>query len=312
VDARVGREHAKLPLPQLRALTTRATPLAPAAKLPRAPSRAPAGDALDGLPAFASELARTASAIAEALDAVASPGDAEAACLADAKKVVGDLIPPARDLDGIVASVDRGVREAAGDARTAETRAADIEKRLERKAQLEAEVKALGEREKVMHALGLDLKQDAIVDFVQAEALHALATEGSKRLKYLSSGRYGLRYRDDEFFVADGNNGDEQRSVRTLSGGESFLASLALALTLSEQVRALATTQHARLDSLFLDEGFGTLDPETLETVIDGIERLGVDGRLVGVISHVRELTDRFHRLEIEKSPRGSHVRVAS
>ncbi|MDE3102620.1 MAG: SMC family ATPase [Chloroflexota bacterium] len=311
-DARLGREHAKLPLSRLRALTTRATPLTPAAKLPRAPSRAPAVDALDELPTFASELAGMASAIADALDAVASPGDAEAACLAEAKKAVGDLVPPARDLDGIVASVDRAVREAAGDAKTAEARAADITERLERKVQLGAEVKALGEREKVMHALGLDLKQDAIVDFVQAEALHALAAEGSKRLKYLSSGRYGLRYRDDEFFVTDGNNGDEERSVRTLSGGESFLASLALALTLSEQVRALATTQHARLDSLFLDEGFGTLDPETLETVIDGIERLGVDGRLVGVISHVRELTDRFQRLEIEKSPRGSHVRVAS
>jgi len=146
--------------------------------------------------------------------------------------------------------------------------------------------------------------------------VYAVFLARSVRGRYASigarlSGTRSLRYRDDEFFVTDGNNGDEERSVRTLSGGESFLASLALALTLSEQVRTLATTQHARLDSLFLDEGFGTLDPETLQTVIEGIERLGVDGRLVGVISHVRELTDQFRRIDVEKLPRGSRLRVA-
>ena len=106
-------------------------------------------------------------------------------------------------------------------------------------------------------------------------------------------------------------NGEEERSVRTLSGGETFLASLALALALSEQIQALATTERARLDSLFLDEGFGSLDAETLTTVVSGIERLGDDnGRLIGVISHVRELTDQFPRVEIEKSQRGSSAKL--
>lgn len=63
--------------------------------------------------------------------------------------------------------------------------------------------------------------------------------------------------------MVDRSNGDEERSVRTLSGGETFLASLSLALALSEQVRALSITERARLDSLFLDERFGTLDPES-------------------------------------------------
>lgn len=310
-EGRVREEHAKLPLAALRALAARAVALAPSSKFPRLPQHPPAADALDELPTFAAELAETARTVAAALDA-ASPAEAEVTYLSDAMKAVGDLVPAARDLDALATSVDRAVREAAGEAKAAEERSADIVKRLEKKAQLEAEVKQLEAREHVMHALALDLKQDAIVDFVQAEALHALAAEGSKRLRYLSSGRYRLRFRDDEFFVADGNNGDEERSVRTLSGGESFLASLALALTLSEQVRALATTQHARLDSLFLDEGFGTLDPETLQTVIEGIERLGVDDRLVGVISHVRELTDQFRRIEVEKLPRGSRIRLAA
>jgi DNA repair exonuclease SbcCD ATPase subunit len=106
-----------------------------------------------------------------------------------------------------------------------------------------------------------------------------------------------LRYRDDEFYVADMWNGDEERSVRTLSGGETFLASLALALSLSGQVRALSSVDYARLDSLFLDEGFASLDREAVDLVIDGLERLGADGRIVGVITHLREITTSSHGL---------------
>jgi DNA repair protein SbcC/Rad50 len=311
-DRRAEREYARLPFAALVSLLPRAAKLVPSAKLPRLPSRTPTAEELDELPAFASQLVEVASVTAGALAAAASLDDAEAAYLAEAHEAVGDLVPAARDLDMLAKSVDDAVRATAGDAKAAEDRAADIEKRLERRAQLETEIAGLAERERVMRALALDLRQDAIVEYVQAEALSALASEGSKRLSYLSSGRYRLRYRQDEFFVADENNGDEERSVRTLSGGECFLASLALALTLSEQVRVLATTEHARLESLFLDEGFGTLDSETLETVISAIERLGVDGRLVGVISHVRELTDQFRRVEVEKSARGSRIRPTS
>jgi len=72
-------------------------------------------------------------------------------------------------------------------------------------------------------------------------------------------------------------------------------------------------TEKARLDSLFLDEGFGTLDPETLEVVVDAIEQLGGDGRMVGVITHVQELAIRLPaRIEVEKSPRGSTLRVVA
>jgi len=126
----------------------------------------------------------------------------------------------------------------------------------------------------------------------------------------LSDARYRLRCRSDEFFVVDTWNGDDERSVRTLSGGETFLASLALALALAEQVRSLSVTEKARLDSLFLDEGFGTLDPESLRIVVDAVEQLGGDGRLVGVITHVKELADQFPRIDVTKSPRGSSLAV--
>ena len=156
-------------------------------------------------------------------------------------------------------------------------------------------------------ALAQELRADRLIAFLQAEALRLLASGGSTRLATLSGGRYELAYPDDEFLVVDRWNGDETRSVRTLSGGETFLASLALALALAEQVSSLAVTKHASLDSLFLDEGFGTLDPETLEMVVEAIEQLGGGGLMVGVITHVRDLADNMRsRLEIEKSQRGS------
>jgi len=81
--------------------------------------------------------------------------------------------------------------------------------------------------------------------------------------------------------------------ARTLSGGETFQASLALALALSQQIRNLAAEGAPRLDAIFLDEGFGTLDPETLDVVAATIENLGQSGRMVGVVTHVSELAAR-------------------
>jgi exonuclease SbcC len=97
--------------------------------------------------------------------------------------------------------------------------------------------------------------------------------------------------------------------VKTLSGGESFLASLSLALALSEQAPSLAASARSRVTSLFLDEGFGTLDEETLQVVIGAVEVLGGDDRMVGVVTHVAELAERLpSRIVVEKSPRGSRI----
>ena len=84
---------------------------------------------------------------------------------------------------------------------------------------------------------------------------------------------------DSDFLVVDHDNARERRSADTLSGGETFLASLALALELSQQVQRAAGA--VLLDSLFIDEGFGTLDPETLEMATEAIESLPVGGRMV-------------------------------
>jgi exonuclease SbcC len=132
------------------------------------------------------------------------------------------------------------------------------------------------------------------------------------RLKQLSGGRYALERRPDDgrIDVLDYDNAREPRSAETLSGGETFLASLALALALSEQVQSSGGTL---LDSLFIDEGFGSLDPQSLDTAIDAIESLQTGGRMIGVISHVDALHERLRqRVVVEKRPEGSVVSVVS
>jgi exonuclease SbcC len=126
------------------------------------------------------------------------------------------------------------------------------------------------------------------------EALDALVDGASAILRELSGGQYDLIHEDREFFVVDHHDAGLRRTVRTLSGGETFQASLALALALSDELADAAAGRAARLESIFLDEGFGTLDAETLETVAATIENLGAVDRMVGIVTHVPELAARM------------------
>src|SRR5262249_27251571 len=113
-------------------------------------------------------------------------------------------------------------------------------------------------------------------------------------LAELSGGQYELTHDDGRFEIIDHADADAHRPVKTLSGGETFQASLALALALSAQMSSLAAAGAARLDSIFLDEGFGTLDESTLETVAATLENLASKGdRMVGIITHVGALAER-------------------
>jgi exonuclease SbcC len=101
------------------------------------------------------------------------------------------------------------------------------------------------------------------------------------------------------------------RTVKTLSGGETFLASLALALALAERIPELSAGKETRLESLFLDEGFGALDAETLEVAGRALDALHSEERLVGVITHVEELAERLPaRVQVIKEPDGSRLEV--
>jgi DNA repair protein SbcC/Rad50 len=160
-------------------------------------------------------------------------------------------------------------------------------------------------------ALGDHLRADGFERWLLARALRLLVHGASSILRELSSGAYSLALDDaSQFLVLDHRNADEPRTVRSLSGGERFLASLALALALAEHVAELAAEGAARLESLFLDEGFGTLDADTLDVVASAIEELGSRGRMVGVVTHVRDLADRIPvRFEVRRGPTGSSLR---
>jgi exonuclease SbcC len=217
------------------------------------------------------------------------------------------------DLEELLQAARATARELVEVATASRKDAERLAQRLAERQELETEARSQEKQAAIYHALAAELRADRLIDFLQEEALELLAAAGSERLLFLSQGRYRLVFEDDEFFVEDRQNGDERRSVRTLSGGETFLASLALALALSEQIQSLAVTSRARLQSLFIDEGFGALDPEVLEVASEALSQLGGQDRLVGVITHVSELAGRLPvRIEVQKLPGGSRLERAS
>lgn len=156
--------------------------------------------------------------------------------------------------------------------------------------------------------MGRLLSSGGFERWLLAEAMVELAERASGRLHDLSDQQYSLKVDDDTFKVVDHRNADELRDVRTLSGGETFLASLALALALAESISAMASAGAPRLESVFLDEGFGTLDADALDSVATAIEELGSD-RLVGVVTHVKDLADRIPvRFAVSRDARTSKV----
>jgi len=164
--------------------------------------------------------------------------------------------------------------------------------------------------QQVAKLLGNLLRSDGFPRWLVASALDALVADASLRLSELSGGQFELTHAGGEFLVIDHADADAHRPVKTLSGGETFQASLALALALSAQMSGLAARGAARLESIFLDEGFGTLDEANLETVASTLENLATRGdRVVGVITHVPALAERVPvRFAVSRDQRTSSV----
>ena len=154
--------------------------------------------------------------------------------------------------------------------------------------------------------------------YIQTTYFDRIIARANVRLMKMTGGQYDLKRRRTalnnqsqsglELDVVDHYNGTE-RSVKTLSGGESFKASLALALGLSDEVQM---STGIRLDTLFVDEGFGSLDPESLEQAYRTLAGLTEGNRLVGIISHVSELKEKIDRqiLVTKAKTGGSHARI--
>lgn len=149
---------------------------------------------------------------------------------------------------------------------------------------------------------------DKFRKFAQGLTLDHLLHLANRHLDRLHA-RYLLKRKTSgelELEIIDGWQGDVSRDTRTLSGGESFLVSLALALALSDLV-----SHKTSIDSLFLDEGFGTLDGDTLEIALDALDSLNASGKMIGVISHVEALKDRIAtQIRIEKGGGVGHSRL--
>ncbi len=178
-----------------------------------------------------------------------------------------------------------------------------LQKQLLRKREVLKEKAVLDKQIDLWEQLASDLRGNRFQDFLLERYQQDLLFRASELIQSLSQNRYSLRLEEGEYRVFDRWT-EALRPVRTLSGGESFMASLSLALSLSEHL------SRGKIGALFLDEGFGTLDAETLEQVAGVLEALPTQGRLVGIVTHVEVLAERLPaRLHVEKSPAGSRVR---
>ena len=215
------------------------------------------------------------------------------------------LCAPYFDPDGDPSQLSAEMAVAAERAANAHGRA--VEQRRER-IELEERIERVAVAEAVASQLGQLLRADGFERWLLEEAVGDLVERSNKRLLELSNGQYSFVPVGTSFDICDHHNADEVRGAKTLSGGETFLASLALALALSDSQAEMATEDSPGLESLFLDEGFGTLDPDTLDVVAAALEELGT-GRMVCIVTHIRELADRMPvRFEVSKGPVSSSV----
>ena len=179
----------------------------------------------------------------------------------------------------------------------------DLKDALEKREALGAKIAAAEAELRRWKNLQDTIPRNELRDFALEIMFKQMGNLANDQLKYLTSERYQLKVESiGDLTVIDRWNANEERPVETLSGGESFLTSLALALALADLSRG-----RAQLNSLFLDEGFGTLDRETLDVAISALEGLRMQGRRIFLISHVQELTRRIPvKINVRKRGDGS------
>ncbi len=239
---------------------------------------------------------------------------AELTDLEEAEEVAGRVMAEFDDqqhtwLEGLgigsTASPDRDL------ALAEERRRAEIiamEKTVAQAAELEQELGEESRKALIAASLGTHLKANNFEAWLLEEAMEVLIDGANRLLDELSGGSYSLKVKKSQFEVVDHRNAQLTRSTRSLSGGETFLVALSLALTMADQLAEL-TGMSSRLESVFLDEGFGSLDQESLDVVASVLDELVGRGRTVGIVTHVRELAERMPvRFEVTKGPETASV----
>ena len=170
-------------------------------------------------------------------------------------------------------------------------RAKNLKERLNKKSELKKQYELARRERDLIGKLKSLLRDNKFMEYIANEHLVNISRAASKILIELTDGRYYLAYEDNNFCVGDNYNGGSLRKVKTLSGGETFLVSLSLALALSSTIcnRSLKS-----IEFFFLDEGFGTLDGDLIDTVLGALEKLKNENFSIGLISHVEELKHRI------------------
>ncbi|HJR44905.1 MAG TPA: SMC family ATPase [Actinomycetota bacterium] len=255
---------------------------------------------------WATERGKELAAEAEALANTAQDAERER------EKLLDELLAACTDCE-LDVKRDEDPLEAVVEAQAeAKAQVADVQAAIETAKTLRRELKRLEIDHKTAEDLALHLSARAgrFENWLVNAALRRLVDGATHILNQLSNGQYALTIDEQgSFQVIDRHNADETRSAKTLSGGETFLASLSLALALADQLADLASDGAASLEAIFLDEGFGTLDADTLDTVAATVENLAESGRMVGIVTHVRELAERVPvQFRVKKDLRTSTV----
>ncbi|MEN3028377.1 MAG: SbcC/MukB-like Walker B domain-containing protein, partial [Aquificaceae bacterium] len=179
---------------------------------------------------------------------------------------------------------------------------------LQEKEELEKRKEQLNEEYEIYEILNKDFwdSKHRFPDYVSKIVLHEMVEIANYYFSKFTSGNYTFEL-DDDLYVLEKNTG-HKRPVSSLSGGETFLASLSLAFAVADIM-----SQNAPLESLFIDEGFGSLDAETRESLSDFLfEHIrGSSDRVIGIITHIDDIADKFsQRIEIEKRGGSAHIKV--
>ncbi len=232
----------------------------------------------------------------------------------DLVKSIGDRKINEKDFNELKDSIDNlkiEISRISQDIGSKQTILSTLKESLDKIKDLNKELKAVQHKVDLLDDLDKIVQGNRFVEYVATNQLKYIALEASNRLESITKGRYALEIDSTlNFVMRDNFNGGQRRSVDTLSGGETFLTSLSLALALSSQIQLKGS---APLEFFFLDEGFGSLDSELLETVIESLERLHHDKLSVGIITHVEELKNRVP-IKLIVSPsevgQGSKVKI--
>ncbi len=217
--------------------------------------------------------------------------------LDEAERKKSDICAGIADITGTIAVLNNEINS--------------LKKRLLEKYETKREFEVWEKKSNLCARLKEVTKNNKFLEFIANEYLGDISSLASSTLLNLTGGRYFLTYKDNGFFVGDNFDCGNLRGVNTLSGGETFLVSLSLALALSQTI---CFKSQKSIEFFFLDEGFGTLDSSMVDTVMSALEKLKSSAFIIGVISHVDELKHRIsNKITVNKATEthGSTVSVS-